>query len=189
MMKWSLLELKKHQETPLLFSETLDLKSELMNRDAQILDIAPVVVEGLVTVSNSDYLVHYQVKTVLTLPSSRSLEPVAYEMDFMVDELFMTPEQFQTRSDLITEDEVLILDTQTLNVSESVADNILLEIPLQVLTEAEKQSNDYPSGDEWGVFSEEDYLKQKEETAKSTIDPRLAKLSQFLDANPEKDEK
>ncbi|EAC9663460.1 DUF177 domain-containing protein, partial [Listeria monocytogenes] len=28
-MKWSLLELKKYQETPLMFEETLDLKSQL----------------------------------------------------------------------------------------------------------------------------------------------------------------
>lgn len=49
-MKWSLLELRKYQETPLTFHETLDLKAELMERDNLILDVAPVAVQGLVSV-------------------------------------------------------------------------------------------------------------------------------------------
>lgn len=44
-MKWSLLELRKYQETPLTFHETLDLKAALMKRDNLILDVAPVEVE------------------------------------------------------------------------------------------------------------------------------------------------
>jgi uncharacterized metal-binding protein YceD (DUF177 family) len=46
-MKWSLLELRKYQETPLNFNETLDIKSDLMKRDNLILDVAPVQVEGI----------------------------------------------------------------------------------------------------------------------------------------------
>ena len=30
-MKWSLLELRKHQEQPVIFDETFDLKVELMS--------------------------------------------------------------------------------------------------------------------------------------------------------------
>lgn len=45
-MKWSLLELRKYQETPLTFHETLDVKKALMKRDDSILDVAPVEVEA-----------------------------------------------------------------------------------------------------------------------------------------------
>lgn len=186
-MKWSLLELKKHQETPLLFSDTLELKSELMERDNQILDVAPIAVDGLLTVSSSEYLVHYSIRTVLAVPSSRSLEPVAFPMDLTVDEIFMTPEQYQHRSEAFPEEDVLILETQTLDLFESVMDNILLAIPLQVLSEEEQQATELPKGSDWVVLSEEEYLRQKEAT-EPKIDPRLAKLSELLD-HPEDDEK
>lgn len=178
MMKWSLLELKKYRETPLVFDETLVLKDELMNRDDQILDLAPIQVNGLVTVGK-EYLVHYTVTTTITLPSSRSLEPVEVPLNFTVDEVFMTPEQFQQRDAAISEEEILILESQTLDLNESVADNILLAIPLQVLTEEEQNSDILPSGADWEVLSEEDYQRQKESQA-NQIDPRLAKLSELL---------
>ena len=61
-MKWSLLELKKYQETPLMFEETLDLKSQLIKRDGQIIDLSPVKVKGLMSVDKQGYLLHYQVE-------------------------------------------------------------------------------------------------------------------------------
>ena len=179
-MKWSLLELRKYQDMPLTFEETLDLKDELMARDNQIIDLAPVVVKGMVTVSKTDYLLHYTVDTVITFPSTRSLEPVELPMQFTVNELFMTPEQYQQRDDLVPEEEILILETQTLDLDDSVADNILLEIPMQVLTEEEKHSTDLPSGNDWVVLSEEEYQQQESEE-QVTIDPRLAKLSSLFE--------
>lgn len=185
-MKWSLLELNKYHETPLTFSETLDLKKELMKRDNQILDITPIEVSGLVTVSKSDYLIHYTLKATLTLPSSRSLDPVGLPLDLVVDEVFMTPEQLQMRTELISEEEVLLIEGQTIDLDESVADNILLAIPLQVLTKEEELSNQMPAGKDWEVISEEDYLQQKE-TAAPKIDPRLAKLSELFNTTEDDD--
>ena len=67
-MKWSPIELRKYQETPLTFHETLDVKRLFMKRDDSILDAAPVEVEGLVSVDNKGYLVHYTAQTTLTVP-------------------------------------------------------------------------------------------------------------------------
>ena len=179
-MKWSLLELRKYQEEPLVFQETLDLENELISREKEIIAIRPVQVNGLITVSPKEYLLHYAVDTVITLPSTRSLEPVEVPMKFTVDEVFMTAEQYQQQKDLLKEEEILLLETQTLDLSESVADNILLEIPLQVLAEEEKQSERYPSGNEWTVISEDQYLEMKESQDKNQVDPRLAKLSSLF---------
>ena len=41
-MKWSLLELNKYKEEPLVFSETLHLKEELLQRDDTLLDVSPI---------------------------------------------------------------------------------------------------------------------------------------------------
>jgi uncharacterized protein len=184
-MKWSLLELRKYQDMPQTFEETLTLKNELMARDNQIIDLAPVKVQGMVTVSKKEYILHYTVNTVITLPSTRSLEPVELPLEFSVNEVFMTPEQYQQRDELLPEEEILILETQTLDLDDSVADNILLEIPMQVLTEAEQESNDLPSGDDWLVISEDDFQHQQESQEQTTIDPRLAKLSALFEEEEE----
>jgi uncharacterized protein len=170
---------------PLTFEETLTLKNELMARDNQIIDLAPVKVQGMVTVSKKEYILHYTVNTVITLPSTRSLEPVELPLEFSVNEVFMTPEQYQQRDELLPEEEILILETQTLDLDDSVADNILLEIPMQVLTEAEQESNDLPSGDDWLVISEDDFQHQQESQEQTTIDPRLAKLSALFEEEEE----
>lgn len=187
-MKWSLLELRKYHEEPLVFQETLALKNELLKREKEIIDISPVAVQGMITVSPREYLLHYTVKTVITLPSTRSLEPVEVPMAFTVDEVFMTTEQFQQMDDLVKAEEVLILETQTLDLDESVADNILLQIPLQVLSEEEKESEHYPSGNDWVVYSEESYQQMKESKEETKIDPRLAKLSSLFEKTEEENE-
>lgn len=184
-MKWSLLELRKYQDMPLTFEEILHFKDELMERDKQIIDLAPVSVKGLVTVSEKEYLLHYTVETIITLPSTRSLLPVELPMQFSVDEIFMTPEQYEQREESISDEEVLILENQTLDLSDSVADNILLEIPMQVLSEEEKNTNELPSGDDWVVLSEDEYQHQQESKEQTTIDPRLAKLSSLFNEEEE----
>ncbi|OJG70247.1 nucleic acid-binding protein [Enterococcus phoeniculicola] len=181
-MKWSLLELRKYQETPLNFNETLDIKSDLMKRDNLIVDVAPVQVEGIITVTKKDYLVHYNIQTTLTVPSTRSLEPVALPMNFSVDEVFMTEEQYQSRDELIPEEEILLLETTQLDLKQSIEDNLLLAIPMRVLTEEEKISDELPKGESWEVISEDEYAQRKE-IASSEVDPRLAKLSELFGAD------
>ncbi len=105
-----------------------------------------------------------------------SLTPVWF-FDFSVDEQFMTPEQFQRRDETIVEEEVLI-EGQTISLDESVADNLLLAIPLQVLTEEEKQGSAMPSGNDWAVLSEEDFANQKKRKLNKLT--RLAKLSELF---------
>ncbi|MBO1100458.1 DUF177 domain-containing protein [Enterococcus hirae] len=188
-MKWSLLELRKYQETPLTFHEALDLKAELMERDNLILDVAPVAVQGLVSVDKKGYLVHYTVQTTLTVPSTRSLEPVELPMDFAVDELFMTKEQYQLRDDQLSAEEILLIEDAKLDLTESIEDNILLAIPMRVLTEEEELATDLPKGTDWEVVSEEEYERRKSEDAKTKVDPRLAKLSELFDEPSNEDDK
>lgn len=178
-MKWSLMELRKYQEQNIDFSEVLDLKKALLERDSTIIDLSLVKVDGFLRVEANDYLTHYHVETLITVPSTRSLEPVCLPLSFDVDEIFMTPEQFAKRDNLIPEEEILLLESQTLNLEESIIDNILLAIPMQVFTEEEKDT--YPVGNDWVVLSEDDYNKQKESAQKNHLDPRLAKLSALFE--------
>lgn len=178
-MKWSLLELSKYKNDSLSFDTSLDVTDRLRQKESMILDATPVQVKGTLTVEADSYLLFYQAETVLTLPSTRSLEPVDVPIVIQIDELFMTPEQFRENKDKVQEQEVFLLDAQTIDLSESIVDNIVLAIPLQVLTEEERNGKDLPSGEGWKVLSEDEYESMVQEEQQQKIDPRLAKLSDF----------
>lgn len=188
-MKWSLLELNKYKDKPCEFSETLDLKESLIQRDDLILDVSPVKVTGILTVGKDEYLIHYKIDVIVTVPSSRSLTPVPLALTIDVDEVFMTSEQYQRKDERLPEEEIILLEKPTIDLDESVEDNILLSIPLQVLSEEEQDSQDMPKGDDWEVLSEETYLQKRQEEAQQITDPRLAKLSElFSEISDESDE-
>lgn len=187
-MKWSLLELNKFRDEPYNFSETLDLKESLIKRDNQILDVSPAKVDGLITVGSGEYILHYSINVIVTVPSSRSLTSVPLCLTFEVDEVFMTEEQFKQKDEGIAEEEIILLEKPTIDLAESVEDNILLSIPIQVLSESEKESDEMPKGDDWEVLSEEEFLNRRQEEAQQTMDPRLAKLSELLSETTNKED-
>ena len=89
-MKWSLNELTKKKQ--IAFNENLDLREELVKRSAEILDCLPIEVSGEIAYDDELFYLDYQIKTTLTLPSSRSLKPVKYPIDILVNEIFATEE-------------------------------------------------------------------------------------------------
>ncbi|MGM0217396.1 YceD family protein [Enterococcus sp. AZ126] len=188
-MKWSLLELNKYKDKPCEFSETLNLKESLMKRDNLILDVSPVKATGLLTVGKEEYLLHYQIDVIVTVPSSRSLTPVPLKLLINVDEVFMTLEQYQQRDERLADEEIILLEKPTIDLDESVEDNILLSIPIQVLSDEEQTSHDMPKGNDWEVLSEEDYVQKRQEEAQQTMDPRLAKLSELFSETSDEDDK
>lgn len=188
-MKWSLLELNKYKDEPCEFSETLDLKASLMKRDNLILDVSPVKATGILNVGKEEYLLHYKIDVVVTVPSSRSLAPVPLTLSIDVDEVFMTLEQYQQRDERLADEEIILLEKPTIDLDESVEDNILLSIPIQVLSEEEQTSQDMPKGNDWEVLSEEEYAQKRQEEAQQTMDPRLAKLSELFSETSDEDDK
>lgn len=188
-MKWSLLELNKYRDEPCEFSETLDLKASLMKRDNLILDVSPVKATGILTVGKEEYLLHYKIDVIVTVPSSRSLTPVPLALALNVDEVFMTPEQYQLRDERLADEEIILLEKAMIDLDESIEDNILLAIPIQVLSEEEQTSQDMPKGNDWEVLSEEDYARKSQEEAQQITDPRLAKLSELFSETTDEDGK
>lgn len=183
-MKWSIGELRRYKDEPLIISETLDVEKALKQRDSEVLAVQPVQVEGLLTVDGMEYLLHYRLKTVVTVPSSRSLEPVDLPLDIAVDEVFMTRDQWSALEE--SEEEIIVLENDLIDLDNSVEDNILLAIPMQVLTEAERNATELPKGNGWEVITEDDFIQQQTES-KPQVDPRLAKLSELLDKSDSDD--
>lgn len=181
-MKWALAELNKFRNSQVTFNESLDLTESLQKREPSILGLDKVLVEGFIQVDSNAYLAHFTVNTVITLPSSRSLEPVFVPLSLMIDEEYMTEAQLNALVDATEEDKQLImpLEKDMIDLTEAVEDYILLNLPLQVLTEEEKSTTELPKGDFWQVLSEEDLKVAQVQESEDKIDPRLAKLSELF---------
>lgn len=180
-MKWSIQELHKKKDNQCSFDERIDLKDELMNRDSSIIDMSPIHVTGQLLIEPDDYLVLAHVSCQVTLPSTRSLQPVQVPLEFDFDEMYMTKEQDHHRPEALQDELVLVLENDTIDLYEAVADQILLNFPLQVLTQEEQDNHIMPSGNGWEVISEEDYYALQDEQKQNTVDPRLAKLASLFD--------
>lgn len=149
-------EIRKHPDG-LSFDRLCDVKSMLLERDQQIIDIKAVKAVGNVRYDKGLYLLDYQLSYEVILPSSRSMVPVCLSEVQHIQELFIEATDLADKKELVEDNLVLVLDKDAINLEESIVDNILLAIPLQVLTEEEKKSKELPAGQNWAVLTEEDY--------------------------------
>lgn len=160
-----LTEIKKNLDG-ITFDQDLSIKDRLLERSSEILDIANVLVNGTVTYDDGLYLLGYQLNYDITLPSSRSMKPVTLSKSQWVDEVFIEAANADEKADLVEESLVLLLEGDAIDLEESVIDNILLSIPLQVLAEDELESDEMPSGDNWSVLTESQFEALQSEKKK-----------------------
>lgn len=154
-------EIRKNPDG-LAFEKKLDLADELRERNAEILNVQDILASGKVQYEDGLYFLNYELSYLITLASSRSMEPVDLKESYLVNEIFME-EEHPVSQELIDQDLVLPIENGEINVAESVADNILLNIPLKVLTVAEEAGGNLPTGQDWQVMTEEDYQKYQAE--------------------------
>ncbi|MBP2622754.1 DUF177 domain-containing protein [Streptococcus oricebi] len=157
-----MLKIQEIRKNPagLSFEQSFDLLSDLQERNREILDLKEVLATGKAGYEDGLYLLDYQLSYVITLASSRSMEPVELKESYLVQEVFVE-EGNQKSQDLLDEELVMPLTGDEIDLQESVADNILLQIPLKVLTAQEEAEESLPSGQDWQVLSEEDYQRQQ----------------------------
>lgn len=178
-MKWSLTELRKnHRNDPLMFDETLNLKADLMERYGnEVLDIGPVHAKGLASVvGGGDVVIVAQVTADLTVPSSRSLAPVDFPVNFKMTEFYVSDPTAVQRFEKT--DVVMVVTDDQIDLDKAVGDNIILQIPMHILSNAEQQGEAMPTGQDWEVVSEENLEAVEKEN--QPVDPRLAKLKDFF---------
>lgn len=156
------------------FEKTLDLQEALQARNREILALSPIQVAGKVRFESGFFFLDYQMTYDITLASSRSLQPVVLHQDQEVNELFVASEAALKEQDLIDEDMVLVVEDDHIVLEESVADNILLTIPIKVLTPEEEAGDDLPSGQSWALLTEEEFQQQVKE--KKEVNSPFAQL-------------
>lgn len=171
----------KNSKEPLTHIERdLEMRDEFFDRSKDLLLKAKNVhVEGDLFYDEPYVTGNFHVTADLVVPSSRSLAPVDYHEDFRFTENYSetapTKQELEDNSDPIVKVENDKIDLQT-----AVEDNMLLHIPVTILTPEEEENNIFPEGQDWEVVSEADF----EEGKKNQINPAFAKLKDmFKDQN------
>ena len=149
-------EIRKNPEG-LAFNQELDLLKDLQKRNPEILDLKNVTATGGVAYDTGLYVLDYQLTYTIVLASSRSMEPVELQESYPVTEVFAEDVQSEADIEALEEDLILPIEGGKIDLSESVADNILLNIPLKVLTPEEEDGQGFIEGNDWKILSEEEY--------------------------------
>lgn len=185
-MKWTLKEIQEHRGEPLHFTEIVNREESLMKRDREILAVSDIKATGFLLYENRSVLANFQIDYTITLPSSRSLEPVEVSMSVPIFETYVEDEEsYETSEEL--NDIVIPIENNEVNLIPAIEDMILLNIPVQIFTEEELSSSELPQGADWSVVSEDDYQQKRAKQKEEQVDPRLAELKALLE-DEEKEE-
>ena len=173
-------EIRKNPEG-LAFNQELDLLKDLQKRNPEILDLKNVTATGGVAYDTGLYVLDYQLTYTIVLASSRSMEPVDLQESYPVTEVFAEDVQSDADIEALEEDLILPIEGGKIDLSESVADNILLNIPLKVLTPEEEDGQGFIEGNDWKILSEEEY--QAAQAIKKEENSPFAGLQGLFDKN------
>ena len=157
-MNINLTKLLCNQTDEIVINEEIDIPKEYLNDD--IRDISKVSVNGNIT--NDGYMLSLRlnIKCVLTLICSISLKDVKYDVDIDIEEEISEEN-----------DENMKILNNSIDLLPIIWQNILMEIPIKVVSPDIEEKNIY--GDGWKFITDEEEEKE--------IDPRLSKLKDYLD--------
>jgi len=190
-LKWSLAELHKQPSDMLMLEEKVDMKNSLKNRNDELIDVSLVDIQGVISIeAYKRYFVDLTLNVILTLPSSRSLKPVELNLTIPFSEVYLAPDAGQTAVEDLDDEVVFALEQDILDLQKPIEDTILASIPIKVLSEEEKNSNDLPMGNDWEVKLEGDNdssdMKDESDTPENSPFAVLKDLD--LDFSEDKDE-
>ena len=180
-VKISLKQLENSQGMPVYFEEEMQVEDNLKSRDDTILAVSPAVSKGFLVYQNETVIAQFTCAVDITLPSSRSLEPVVVPLSIEIVERYI-PKGTSFEEQELTEI-VIPLETDWIDLQPAVEDHILLSIPLQVLSPEELSEDRMPSGLDWEVISQDELALRRTVAKEQQIDPRLAALQSFFDSD------
>lgn len=168
-LKWSIQQLKSFQHKGLKIDESIDMNN-IKERDPEIRGISPVHVQGRGEINQQRATFYLTFEGEMILPDSVTLADVVYPFHITTREIFLFDESFVVDAD---EEEIHLVDTNTVDLIPVIEEHILLEKPLKVIG---NPNTDIPiapkEGRGWEIV--------EENTKKDTVDPRLAGLADFF---------
>ena len=175
LIKWTLDELRRNCTEPLALNETVDISSLIKSKNESIISVSPAKINGFFALNQLGVLGSFKIEIKLVLPSTRSLQPVATQLNFDINEYYVD-QQTENLAAFGKNDVVIFLADGLLDLSEIICDNVLARLPLKVLTPAENAGKAVlPTGKDWQVVEECHAASNQKR-----IDPRLAKLKNFF---------
>ena len=181
-MKISVKQLQDSQGTPTYFDTEINVEEALKQRDESILAVSTAHIKGFLVYQSESVVAQFTCDVDITLPSSRSLEPVVVPLHIDIVERYI-PSHISVDEKELAEI-VMPLDGDWVDLEPAVEDHILLSIPLQVLSQEELSEDRMPSGNDWEVVTQEALEERRKQQKEQSVDPRLASLQSFF----EKDE-
>lgn len=177
-MKWSIHQLRKHRQGPLLLDEAVNLES-VKERNSEIRAITPVRVIGSCTIGEKKLTCQFRLEGSMTLPCSRTWEDV--DFPFSID----THEQFSWDEETLEmDDEIHPVEGETIDFGPVLEELVLLEVPLQVYSE-EAEDMKQAEGKGWSYTTDEELEAKRLEESEGKVDPRLADLAKFFESDKE----
>ena len=149
----------------ILIDDEIDIDKEYL-KNTDIKDISKVKIKGNIKEFEGEYNLNLNIKCTLTLVCSISLKDVKYNINIDINEVISD----NNESIDIEENNKII--NNTIDLIPIIWQNIILEVPLKVISDDVKVEN--ISGDGWRFITDEKVVKKD-------IDPRLEKLKEFLD--------
>ena len=128
-------------------------------RDTEIRRISKVKVSGFISNNEEEYELDIMVEGEMILPCARTLKDVKYPFNLNINEVI--GENNENSLEIIQ---------NRLDIFPIIWQYILMDVPLRVL--APDAKNESLEGDGWCLISEDD--------EKEVIDPRLAKLKDYI---------
>ena len=162
-MEYNLLRLKNGLDEFISIDEIYSFsKEELKGTD--VISLNDVKVVGEITKDAIDELyLDINVRGTLVLPCAITLKPVNYPFDIKIE---------GNIDELVGENEKSVKkDENTLDILPIIWENILMEIPMRVVSEDAEEELSNLEGNGWKVITEED---------DGEINPELAKLKDLL---------
>lgn len=172
-------QVKNSKEPITSVKQEVQVRSEFLERSKNLVyEVKNVIVTGQLFY-NSPYVTgDFRVKTKLVVPSSRSLAPVDFKQDFRFSENYTEDNVSKEKLDE-SEIPIVKVDDDKIDLQTAIEDNILLNIPITILTPEEEKEDIYPEGEGWSVISEETFDKSKQDR----VNPAFAKLKTLFDEN------
>lgn len=171
----------KNSSEPLTHIELdVEMKPEFFKRSKDLLiDAKNVHLSGDLFYEEPFVTGSFHATADLVVPSSRSLKPVDYHEDFTFTENYI--DRKPTKVELEDNDTIVQVENDMIDLQTAVEDNILLHIPVTILTPEEKEKDVYPEGNGWEVVSQATF----DEGKKNQINPAFAKLKNLFDDKKE----
>lgn len=175
-MKWSITQLRKYQNKPFTFSETLDFNHLI--KELNLIDLSPIRIEGQLEIKSNEVVAHMRVQGTYTMPCARTLQPVDASLDVETTEVFDLEGYYDDDENEHYHDAT----DGMINLRDIAEDLVIIEKPMRVFSSDSDQM--LRGGNGWDVI-DEDQLESLEDdeigSESKQVDPRLQKLQQLYD--------